>query len=64
MPRTVRTLKRRFEAILDKTLDEALCTRLAPILRSAVIQALEGAEAIDELQYTTVAQAASRARSL
>lgn len=63
-PRTVRTLKRRFEAILDKTLDEALRTRLAPILRGAVIQALEGAEAIDELQYTTVAQAASRARSL
>jgi hypothetical protein len=49
MPRTVRTLKRRFEAILDKTLDEALRTRLALILRSAVIQALEGAEAIDEL---------------
>lgn len=60
----MRTLKRRFEAILDKTLDEALRTRLAPILRSVVIQALEGAEAINELQYTTVAQAASRARSL
>jgi hypothetical protein len=37
MPQTVRTLKYRFEAILDKTLDEALRTRLALILRSVVI---------------------------
>jgi phage baseplate assembly protein W len=63
-PRTVRTLKRRFAAVFDSALDEALRTRLAPILRGAVIQALEGAEAIDELQFTTVAQAASRNRSL
>lgn len=61
----MRTLNRRFQAILDdETLDRALRTRLEPILRGAAIQALEGAEAIDELQYTTVAQAASRARSL
>jgi hypothetical protein len=48
-PRTVRTLKRRFKAILDKTLDKALRTRLALILYSIVIQALEGAKAIDKL---------------
>jgi hypothetical protein len=64
-PRTVRTLDRRFQAILDdETLNHALRERLEPILRGAAIQALEGAEAIDELQYTTVAQAASRNRSL
>ena len=64
-PRTIRTLKRRFDAILDdKMIDPALRDRLLPILRGVAIQALEGAEAIDELQYTTVASAARTARSL
>jgi hypothetical protein len=64
-PRTMRTLKHHSDAILnDELLDPALKTRLLPLLRGAQIQALEGAEAIDELKQSTVAAAASRARSL
>jgi len=45
-------------------LDPALRDRLSPILRGATIQALEGAEAIEELHHTTVASAARTARNL
>jgi serine/threonine-protein kinase RIO1 len=61
----MRTLKHHSDAILnDELLDPALKTRLLPLLRGAQIQALEGAEAIDELKQSTVAAAASRTRSL
>jgi serine/threonine-protein kinase RIO1 len=64
-PRTMRTLKHHSDAILnDELLDPALKTQLLPLLRGAQIQALEGAEAIDELKQSTVAAAASRTRSL
>lgn len=65
MPRTIRTLKRKFDAILDdEMLDPVLRDRLSPILRGAAIQALKGAEAIEELPHTTVALAARAARNL
>lgn len=64
-PRTVRTLKRHSGTILnDNLLHPALKTRLLPLLRGAQIQAIAGAEAVEELKDSTVVAAASRARGL
>lgn len=64
-PKTQRTLRHQLSTIWDDSrLDAGLQTLVAPAFKGAMIQATAGAEAISDLEHSTVAGAASRARSL
>ena len=64
-PKTQRTLGHQLSTIWDDSrLDAGLQTLVAPAFKGAMIKATAGAEAISDLEHSTVAGAASRARSL
>uniref|UniRef100_A0A9Q8LF88 Uncharacterized protein n=1 Tax=Passalora fulva TaxID=5499 RepID=A0A9Q8LF88_PASFU len=64
LPTTVRTFGRYTAALIaDPLIDESIKQRLEPLFRGAQIAIVEGAEAVAELNNTTVRQNARNARN-